>query len=184
MARKRVWIMALEGPLFEVPFAALVTGENANHRPTYLIEDHALESVPGAWSLLRHTAADVSGLFVGLADPVYNRADPRFRAVSQTSKTSTGGTELSRLAGSNREIKQCARVWRMHGTEVLLLKGTSASKENILDAMRRRPSVLHLAAHVVFPPQNTASGLVALSLRPQGGVDFLSATEIEVCAQA
>jgi len=190
LLRKRVWIMALDGPLFEVPFAALVTGyKAATGIPLYLVEDHAVQITPGAWSLLRDPASDPSGPFVGLGDPVYNSADPRLRAVIQPValpggrpesrlRTPVDSTELARLAGSDREIEQCARIWRSYGSEVILLKGTAASKKNIVDVLERRPSVLHLAAHMIFPAQDPASGMVALTLRPQGGVEFLSATEI------
>jgi CHAT domain-containing protein/tetratricopeptide (TPR) repeat protein len=190
LLRKRVWIMALDGPLFEVPFAALVKGYKINTGiPLYVVEDHAVQITPGVWSLLRAPASDASGPFVGLGDPVYNAADPRFRALIQPatlayrspardSDTSLDSMELPRLAGSDREIEQCARIWRSHGSEVILLTGTSAAKKNIADTLRRGPSVLHLAAHVVFPNQDSSSGMVALTLRPQGGVEFLSATEI------
>jgi len=190
LVRKRVWIMALDGSLFEVPFAALVKGyKNAAGIPLYLMEDHVVQITPGAWSLLRAPASDASGPFVGLGDPVYNTADPRFRALIKPaaladdspgshSNTSPDPTELARLAGSDREIEQCAKVWRSYGSEVILLKGTAASKKNIVDVLRWRPSVLHLAAHIVFPAQDSGPGMVALTLRPQGGVEFLSATEI------
>ena len=141
------------------------------------MEEHALEITPGIWSLLRAPASGTLGPYVGFGDPVYNRADPRFRSSGKPASLANG-TELSRLAGSDREINQCAKIWRSYGSEVILLKGAAASRENIVEALRRGPSVLHLAAHVVFPAQDSGSGMIALTLRPQGGVDFLSATEI------
>jgi len=189
LGRKRVWIVALDGSLFEVPFAALVTGYKTAGIPLYFVEDHAAQITPGVWSLLRAPASDASGPFVGLGDPVYNTADPRFRALIRTValandspashlKTSVDSTEFARLAGSDREIEQCAKIWRSNGSEVILLKGTAASKRNVVAALQRRPSVLHLAAHMIFPDRDPSSGMVALTLRPQGGVEFLSATEI------
>lgn len=190
LVRTRVWIMALDGPLFDVPFAALVKGyQTAGGMPLYLMEEHAVEITPGVWSLLRAPASQTYGPFVGLGDPVYNRADPRFHALTQPAGRAhnspqrpanipVNGTELSRLAGSDREIEQCAKIWRSYGSEVILLKGTAASRENMVEALGRRPSVLHLAAHIVFPAQDSGSGMIALALRPQGGVEFLSATEI------
>jgi CHAT domain-containing protein len=181
LIKKPVWIMALDGSLFEVPFAALVTGyKTAAADPLYLVEDHAVEITPGVWSLLRAPGSDVSGPFVGLGDPVYNTADPRFRALIQpvAFTESPDPIELARLAGSGREIERCAKIWRSYGSEVILLKGTAASKKNIADALRLRPSVLHLAAHIVFPAQDSGSGMVALTLGPLGGVEFISASEI------
>jgi CHAT domain-containing protein/tetratricopeptide (TPR) repeat protein len=187
LAGKRVWIMALDGPLFELPFAALVKGyKTAGNVPLYLVEDHALQITPGVWSLLRAPAPTTSGPFVGLGDPIYNSADPRFGAHVQRASLArvsranprAEGTELARLAGSDREIEQCARIWRSQGSGVIVLKGSAASKKNVVDALRRRPSVLHLAAHMIFPAHDSGSGMVALTLRPQGGVEFLSASEI------
>jgi CHAT domain-containing protein len=187
LAGKRAWIMALDGPLFELPFAALVQGyKTAGNAPLYLVEDHAVQITPGVWSLLRAPAPDASGPFVGLGDPIYNSADPRFGAHVQPASLArvsganprAAGTELARLAGSDREIEQCARIWRSQGSDVIVLKGSAASKKNVLDALRRRPSVLHLAAHMIFPARDSGSGMVALTLRPQGGVEFLSASEI------
>jgi CHAT domain-containing protein/tetratricopeptide (TPR) repeat protein len=174
---KPVWIVALDGRLFEVPFAALVQGYSARSGlPRYVVEEHAVQIVPGIWSLLRASASPARGLFVGLGDPVYNTADPRFSGLVQSGPGH--GAELARLAGSDREIDQCARIWRSHGSPVLLLEGPQASRKNLLDALRQRPAVLHLAVHVMFPAGDPASGLLALTLQPQGGVEFLSAAEV------
>jgi CHAT domain-containing protein len=37
---------------------------------------------------------------------------------------------------------------------------------------------LHIAAHMLFPPNQTSAGVIALSRRPGEGLGFLTATEI------
>ena len=103
------WILALEGALFQLPFAALVAGQ-ANGHTAYLIEEHSLRIVPSA-ALLVATGPDrpaYSARFVGVGDPVFNTADPRWHGwFWQRSE----GIPLGRLAGSAREIRSCAQIW-------------------------------------------------------------------------
>ena len=80
--------------------------------------------------------------------------------------------------GSAREIENCARVWRSHGDEPILLRGATANRENLVGALRRNPAVVHLAAHVLFPSEHSGPGAVALALQPEGEIELLSATEI------
>jgi CHAT domain-containing protein len=86
--------------------------------------------------------------------------------------------ELARLVGSSREIESCARVWRSHGYEPILLRGAAANRENLAGALGRNPAVLHVAAHILFPPQYSGPGLIALALQRDGEIELLSATEI------
>ena len=75
--------------------------------------------------------------------------------------------ELPRLLGSAREVDSCAKIWRSNGAQSMVLKGASANKQELAQALRNHPSVVHLAAHMLFPPQEADGGMVALSL--QGG---------------
>ena len=86
--------------------------------------------------------------------------------------------ELARLVGSGKEIENCARVWRSRGSEPIILQGETASRANLMDALRHKPAVLHLAAHVLFPPQDSSPGMLALSLTPAGELELLTASEI------
>ena len=87
------WLISVEGPLFEVPFAALVrvygaSGDGSKQgRSEYLVERNSVQMVPGA--LLLSRASDVpggsgrpgeSGRMVAVGDPVYNVADSRLTA--------------------------------------------------------------------------------------------------------
>jgi CHAT domain-containing protein len=80
--------------------------------------------------------------------------------------------------GSAREIENCAKVWRSHGDEPIVLRGATATKENLVGTLRRNPTVVHLAAHVLFPAEHSGPGAVALALQPAGEVELFSATEI------
>jgi CHAT domain-containing protein len=47
-----------------------------------------------------------------------------------------------------------------------------------MKVLQRNPAVLHIAAHVLFPPQDSGPGVVALALQPGGEIELLTATEI------
>src|SRR5262249_41136615 len=116
------------------------------------------------------------GAVVALGDPIYNRADPRL-----TSKQANAGTrpmELARLVGSGREVESCANVWRTEGYDPVLLEGERATRANLVNAMRRNPRVLHIAAHMLFPRQDASPGMIALSLSPDNNPELLGANEI------
>ncbi len=179
---KPVWILAPDGPLFELPFAALVEEfKSPSHAPQYVVERHAIQFVPGVSVLFGSTRSDSNGPVVGLGDPIYNRADPRLPRhpnPGEPSVSTARRMELARLVGSSREIEACARVWRSHGYEPILLRGAAANRENLAGALGRNPAVLHVAAHILFPPQYSGPGLIALALQRDGEIELLSATEI------
>jgi CHAT domain-containing protein len=182
---KPTWIVAPDGPLFEVPFAALVEGfKSHSNTPLYVVERHAVRVVPGISVLFRTATSDSNGPVVGVGDPIYNRADPRLPHTPRRSEGQSSAQlpkeplELARLVGSAREIENCASIWRSQGHEPILLTGAAANKENLLTALRRNPEVLHVAAHLLFPPQPSGPGLVALALQPGSEIELLSATEI------
>ena len=163
---KTAWLLSLEGVLFEVPFAALVT-ERQGGNAVYLVEKHSLQSAPGALLLgiakkPGPTGKAGRGWFLGVGDPVYNRADPR-----------SGGTgfekplEMERLVGSGEEVEASARSWRLSGTATVL-KGPAAVRERFLAMVRsRRPDVVHLATHVLTLPDARERGLIAFGLQPR-----------------
>jgi CHAT domain-containing protein len=174
---KPTWILAPDGPLFEMPFAALVQGTSGG-TPLYVVERHAIQTVPGVSTLFPTTGSDVDGPVIGVGDPIYNRADSRLAHRRSSAGVPVPAMEMARLVGSGREIEKCAKIWRSHGQEPILLEGEAANRANLMDALRRKPAVLHLAAHVLFPREDSAPGLVALSLTPVGELELLSATEI------
>ena len=182
------WVIDPDGPLFELPFGALVEGAapepGASH---YVIERHAIRIVPGVSALLRPPRSDWNEMFVGVGDPIYNRADPRLvrpkpSAVSSTveawgADSAPGVMEFPRLFGSAREVDSCAKIWQSKGAQSMVLKGAAANKQELAQALRNRPSVVHVAAHMLFPPQETGGGMIALSLQAGSQVELLSDTE-------
>jgi CHAT domain-containing protein len=185
--QKPTWVLALDGPLFDLPFAALV--QTSTHEPReYLIERHAIRIVPGISALVRSPRPETAEFFVGLGDPVYNRADLRWprarRPLARSAAIASPGSslgrilELPRLIGSAHEVERCAEIWRANGRTAQLLEGADANQRNLAEALRHNPSVLHMAAHVLFPAHQTGLGMVALGLQPNNQIEILSATEI------
>jgi len=174
------WLLTLDDVLFELPFAALAEGFGPGG-PRFLIEGHSLQVVPSA-QLLVSTRAEVrrdsraDGSFLGVGDPVYNTADPRWKGGAGTATGAKQRVELPRLAGSSREIRDCARVWGAAGAPPVLLEGPAATREAVLQSLERRPGVAHFATHVVLSLQKR--GMIALSLLPGGESDLLSPLEI------
>jgi CHAT domain-containing protein/tetratricopeptide (TPR) repeat protein len=165
-----VWIVAPEGPLFELPFAAL------NQEAGYLIERHAISIAPGAFELLGTRAGDDdNGSFVGVGDPIYNRADSR---LGRSAPAKNLPLELARLPGSGREVRMCAGIWKSHGQKTILLEGAAADKQNLTDAIRQNPGVVHIAGHVLFSGGEPGPGMLALTLQPGSQIQLLSATEV------
>ena len=187
------WVIDADGPLFELPFGALVEGtlvEGVSPEPGashYVIERHAIRMVPGVSALLRSPRSDWNEMFVGVGDPIYNRADPRL-AQSKPSAVSSmveasgaasgpGVLELPRLLGSAREVDNCAKIWQLEGAHWMVLKGAAANKQELKQALGKGPSIVHVAAHMLFPPQEAGGGMLALSLQAGSQVELLSDTE-------
>jgi CHAT domain-containing protein len=171
------WLLSLDDTLFDVPFSALVCGRNGTV-PRYLAQSHSTEIVPGAWAVGR--SYPPAGPFVGLADAVYNTADPRisqrragaglFRAFAKT-----GEMELPRLPGTRQEIESCAREYSTPYR--LLLSGPECSRRGLERGLSVNPAVIHLAAHVV-PEKNGQQGMILLSGFPLGQIDALTVRDI------
>ncbi len=184
--RQPHWLLALDSQLFELPFAALV--EKNGPRPVFLAERHSLQIVSSAGLLLPAAAAGASrtGPFVGIADPLYNTADPRWTGRGSRSflnyfaawaGNSSSVLQLARLPGSAREISACANAWSASGPTILL-EGAAASREGLHQALGHHPSVLHFAAHVVRSSLDRHSSMIALSLDAKGQHQVLSPIEI------
>jgi CHAT domain-containing protein len=181
---KPMWIVAADGPLFELPFAALpeMARESATG-PSYVVEHHAIKLVTGVSGNSETPAANLSRDIVGLGDPIYNRADPRLPrsaldSASADARLPSPKLELARLAGSSRELDSYADLWRSGGYQPILLQGSRATRQNFLAALRANPAIVHVAAHLVFPPDASGPGLLALALQPNAGIELLSSTEV------
>ena len=191
--KKPRWLLALDAQLFELPFAALIEDTRAQS-PVFLAERHSLQIVSGA-AMLSPASRDgghFAGPFVGVGDPVYNMADPRWKGSQPASLfgfftaragDSTAGDDLhlARLAGTAREVADCAAAWSGSRTPVLL-EGASASRRRLEAALDDHPAVLHFATHVlassVDSSRGAGSGLIVLSLTHSGQHEVLSPVEI------
>ena len=191
------WLLALDAQLFELPFAALVAETGAGG-PVFLAERHSLQIASGAGMLLPASLGRrfSDGPFVGVADPVYNMADARWKGPQPASilgfftaraGDSTAGDDLHlvRLAGSAREVAACAAAWGGSRTPTLL-EGAAASRQRLQAALDGHPAVLHFATHVlessvdssVDSSHGARSGLIVLSLNHGGQHEFLGPFEI------
>jgi CHAT domain-containing protein len=190
LAKSR-WLLSLDGELFDLPFAALVVGSDAGGvkgSPTYLVERHSLRTISGAsiWEDGRSRDIRTRGAFIGVGDPIYNVADPRWQGQTRVRQRQFGwllnvsgeapaAPGLGRLAGSGAEIEACAREWTGGSA---LLEGGDATKENVRRALAAKPAVMHFATHVLEEASPPASGLIALSVSNRGRGELLGPAEI------
>jgi len=166
------WLLELDGPLFDLPFAALVINEAStrNSEPVYLIERAALESIPDALMLNRQTPS-AGGGFLGIGDPVYNAADTRYHGSEKRQDI-----VLPRLPATATELQACSRAWG--ASRIRILTGPDVNLANLRSALDAHPAVIHFATHIVTAPGDHASGLIALSLDPSGAMGLMGPTEI------
>jgi CHAT domain-containing protein/predicted negative regulator of RcsB-dependent stress response len=179
LAAKKEWLIAADGALLDrVPFASLPVNDKGN--PT-LVASHSLRFLPSEQLLLDRKPSRPADRFVGVADPVYNRADTRLAhgfsllPVSRSRSTVT----LARLAGSANEIRSAAKLSGM--VDIQLLTGANASEAKLRSALAAPPAVLHFAVHVVSPAngkspsaQSAGDAALALSLTPDGVPELLT----------
>ena len=133
LARKK-WLLELDGPLYDLPFAALPVGGSdgaGNHQAAFLVERAALQSIPGAL-LMQRGAVAAKGSFVGIGDPVFNAADPRWRGKAANAAVSTAMT-LPRLPNTAAEVLACSRAWGSDSRQ--LLTGAAANVAAVESAL-------------------------------------------------
>jgi CHAT domain-containing protein/tetratricopeptide (TPR) repeat protein len=173
--RKPRWLLALDKQLFATPMAALIDEDGAEG-PIFLAERHSLQITSGAAMLSPAGSGGrvPAGPFVGVADPIYNLADPRWKALQPHARTASvvdmtgmgttgllgfftgrtgdsgggGDTHLARLPGTAREVADCAEAWCGSRTPILL-EGARASRQDLQSALQGQPAVLHFATHVL-----------------------------------
>jgi CHAT domain-containing protein len=205
-AAKTSWLVSLDGSMFDLPFAALVSGY-VNGWPVYAVERHSIQGIPGAMFLNSPVVATgASGGFLGVADPVYNSADPRWKprwkpsgpvdALSppETVLAASGAgspRQLNRLVSTSRELRRSSQswqantgsAWQIQIPPMQILEGTAASREAFLaqinsSGTRQAPLTIHLATHVLAPALQPDQGFLAFSLDTNGSPGLLSTSEI------
>jgi tetratricopeptide (TPR) repeat protein len=184
LAKER-WLVALDDALYDVPLAVL---PDPGRKGSYAVEARELTLIPGAayWlDAVGRVAAPVSSSFLGIGDPIYNRADPRWRprardagfAPPSSAPIPAAWPELAlpRLAASGAELEACGRAWP--GSAVLLT-GAGARRAKIGERLRDDPAVVHFATHMVDGPDPNGGARIALSLDEQGRTELLGPDEI------
>lgn len=185
------WLLELDGPLFELPFAALVV-KHRDTAPVFLMEQHSLQIVPALWILESGSSLRSFPTFLGVGDPIYNTADARWgelrpatarpewtRLLSHVeASTRAEPLMLARLAGSGQEVKQCSRLWNGWRGRSTTLVGASATLERFREELRQAPAVIHLATHVLLSPSRKDEALVAFGLDKTRQPDMLAASDI------
>ncbi len=164
--RKVRWSIAADDALAEIPFSALPDGSRRRH---YLVEQHSIQIISGPG---REREAKQGFRFIGLADPVYNTADPRMKR----DRDARPALQLPRLAGSAAEVRLCAAAWG--DRHPMLLEGIEASRGRLAAALEGAPAVVHLATHVVRTHALPGRALIALSLSGGGEPSLLDPAEI------
>ena len=171
-AAKTSWLLSLEGTLFEAPFSALVT-EQEDGKVSFLVSKHSVQTIPGALLLSTRPEAGI-GAFLGVGDPIYNAADPRWGKQMKPANF-MNLFQYGRLVGSAEELKTSAAGWGSPST--VLLQGSTARRDAFLSQLANGPSVIHLATHVIYPA-GKQQGLIAFGLGTEGRSEFLTTTDI------
>ncbi len=175
--RKPQWLIVADDTLFDVPFAALAVG-NQKGNPVYLVEEHSTQRVSSALALAQPALKMGGGAFLGIGDGIYNTADPRWtsRHLPLSGGLRESTPQLTRLPASATELTACAREWRSNTN--ILLTGLGASKASFENGLKIRPSVIHIAAHVVQPDDDPREASIYLGLSPTGSGETLAQADI------
>jgi CHAT domain-containing protein len=173
---KRFWTLVLDGPMFELPLAALPAASSGSP----LAARHAISVTPGIFHLGQSGTGQetVSLEFQGIADPVYNLADSRIPA--QPARLPDGAAaRLNRLPGTAREAAAAANLWLKANPagRVKLLTGLDATGKRLFEASASRPAVLHLATHVVANEDRTLLALGLMGVPERAGPPELIGAE-------
>jgi len=129
-----------------------------------------------------------AGQFLGIGDGVYNTADPRFIPAHESGYMVSGymavssirakpEIELPRLVSSAFELQRCAAAWNPRQRAVLLT-GADAAREKLLPALRARPAIIHIAAHILYPTGKPDQALIHLGLKRTGQSEVLTAKDV------
>lgn len=178
-SRHPKWVISAEDALLEAPLSAAVP-ERKGSGLKYLVQRHSLQFVPGAMSLAGGQVKRAGGEWLGVGDPIYNRADPRWHGENSSGEErpawlATAAVQMNRLVGSGEELRASARSWP---GSLALLEGADATREKFEAAIARHPGVIHLATHVIAPVDRAGQALIAFGLNASGTAQFLSTGEI------
>lgn len=173
---KKEWLIAADGELLDLmPFAALPSLDHSG----FLVDQRATRIVTGFRFSDRKQTQMSSERFLGIGDPIYNHADPRYRKVHNKNKTATQATGalLGRLVSSGKEVETSARVLSLRDTKLLL--GGEARIQNFVESTRLQGSpIIHFAVHVISPQGHPGEAALALSVGTESLPELLTPENI------
>ncbi|MBI3209676.1 MAG: CHAT domain-containing protein [Candidatus Solibacter usitatus] len=163
--------IAPDDRLFDLPFAALIS--NAVDSPVHLAEHSVIRLVPAVF--WRDAKVHTDTRFAGVADAVFNRADPRYKPRSFF-KNEAPVLELPSLPASARELSRSIGAWG--NSPHVEMSGIQINAAALLQTLREPTAVLHLATHVIQPPGDSTPPIIHLGLGPRGEIESLNADSI------
>lgn len=167
------WLLNADGELLNgVPYSALPIALAKSGSFEYLIVRHSLRLLPSADLVTLIEPQLNRTKFLGVADPIYNTADPRWNRDNHQTTLARTNLMLARLVGSKREIE--TSVGSLHPSSSELLFGKDATVRSFEQALSSRPDVIHFAVHVISPPDRPQEAALALSLTKTGVPDLIT----------
>jgi CHAT domain-containing protein len=180
LGTKRLLIVA-DGALLMVPFSAL-TVSTSSSEPVPLMLEHDIVNLPSAATLavLRNMTAQrqtAQNAVAVLADPVYERDDPRLEVNTNGAPTMTDadvvqatkdlslndtGSGIPRLMASAEEAEDIVHLVP-RGAGVKLL-GFAANLDTVRNPAMAQYRILHFAAHGIFNNEHPELSGIILSL--------------------
>jgi len=200
LGTKRLLIVS-DGALLLLPFSALVVprSENSAQTPVPLVLDHEIVNLPSAstLSILRRAtaqrAAPEKSVMV-LADPVFERNDPRLKPYVNATATETNsdlheaakyislidtGSGIPRLLASGEEAEEIVRMAPPGSARKAV--GFEANLETIRSPEMAKFRIVHFATHGISNNEHPELSGVVLSLYDEGAhprAGFLRLPEI------
>jgi CHAT domain-containing protein/tetratricopeptide (TPR) repeat protein len=200
---KRLLVVA-DGSLHYIPFSAIPIPQaesisiDPEDLPEPLVVNHEIVNLPSASALaiIRQRLGDrplAPKQLAVIADPVFNREDPRFlelAAGEETTPTPATRTASSppteayaRLLGTSQEANAIIEIAEDEGEDFLSLTGFEVNRESVLDEELSQYQILHFATHGFLNDRSPGeSGLVLSQYDEQinslQGDNFLSLTDV------
>lgn len=178
VAEARELLLVLDGPLYRVPFASLPIHGGPGKPAQYAVERWSFHVLPGVSWLVWEAPTRWTGPPVIVADPVYNRADPRTNAAATRRWAWPSGThgrwqraplELARLVGGTLEAQQLIEWAAWSPSAPVFLTGHQARFLFLRQALRSKPAVIHLATHVVVADRRRGEPMLAFAMDGESG---------------
>lgn len=168
---KKHWLLVPDGQLLNgIPWAALP--DTGQPRSAYLISRRDVRTLPSEL-FLGIRKQKLADNFVGIGDPIYNRADSRLSSGQKRIGKPAQPLVLARLAGSETELENASRAWNSETSALLTAEHATVADLQIA-IEHQAPGILHFAVHVLSPEDHPEQAALALSLTPRGLPELLT----------